>query len=307
MVSVSSLRLAPSRRLVDTSRLPAWTVAGTVAALVLGPATAQAIAAGHPGTVLAAVLAIAAVLAATRGRDGWAAVLLGLAIGTEHWAMIGIVPVLVALPRRRVRALAVAAGLVAVMSVLAPLAAPAAFHSAAGAVGQTHVANAASVWWPVSSPSWPASSVLSASSSARVVRELPLGLTRSGVSLLLLGIALIGAAAVSLRPAQRRHTDALALFALLALIRASGDPLPLEYYYLPLLVALGVWEVVALGRLPIVTLMATALTAATFGVGLRLSQDALSLFSLTWALALGAYLAHRAWLRPAAKAPMVQA
>jgi hypothetical protein len=261
-------------------------VAGAAAVLVVlaAPATAQAIQAGHPEEVLAAVLVTSAVLAASHDRATWAATLLGLAVGTKQWALIGVVPVLVALSGQRLRVMATAAVLAAAMSLPAPLADPAAFRSAARAVGHTHLANALSIWWPASS---------ALSSGFRSARELPLRLTRSGVSLLLLGVALVGSAAACVRRRKQRRVDALALLALLALVRAGGDSLPLEYYYVPFLLALGVWEASTLRRLPVVTLIATALLAATFGIALRLSPDVLNVLSLTWTLALGAYLVCR--------------
>jgi hypothetical protein len=206
------------------------------------------------------VLVTGAVLAAGHTGPTWAAVLLGLAVGTKQWALIGVVPVMVALSGQRLRAIAIAAVLAAAMSLPAPLADTDAFRTAALAVGHTHLTNALSVWWPVSS---------ALSSGFRSVRELPLSLTRSGISLLLLGAALIVPAAVCLRRRKQGRVDALALLALPALVRAGGDSLPLEYFYVPLLIALGVWEALTLGRLPVVTLIVAALLAATFGIAQR--------------------------------------
>src|SRR5947209_12273505 len=47
---------------------------------------------GHPEGTVAAVLATAAVIAATRGRARSSAVLLGLALGTKEWALIAVPP-----------------------------------------------------------------------------------------------------------------------------------------------------------------------------------------------------------------------
>jgi len=49
------------------------------------------------------VLCTAAVLCALNDRPTWAAVLLGLAIPNKEWAVLAVGPVLVALPRARVR------------------------------------------------------------------------------------------------------------------------------------------------------------------------------------------------------------
>jgi hypothetical protein len=56
---------------------------------------------GHPEELLGAVLCIAAVLVAMRGRAVWAGVLLGLAIANKEWGLVAVGPVLLALPRER--------------------------------------------------------------------------------------------------------------------------------------------------------------------------------------------------------------
>ena len=96
-----------------------------MSALVLGlvvanPVTIRALEIGHPEEILCAVLAIGAVLAASDRRTILAAVLLGLAIATKTWAVLAIGPVLLALPSHRIRALAIAGAVTAV--VLAPIA-----------------------------------------------------------------------------------------------------------------------------------------------------------------------------------------
>jgi hypothetical protein len=268
-----------------------WLAAAVVAAVILaGPSTRDALAGGHPEELLAGVLMTAAVLAGLHGRPTWAGALLGLAIGTKQWAFIGLLPVLVALPAGRMRALLVASALAGLMCLAAPLANPTAYRVQAHVVGGTHLANAVSVWWPASSP-------LTSPVVGRVapVQELPLGLTRSGAGLLLFGLTAIASAIWFARAAGRRIVDPLALLALLTLVRCSFDPLPLMYYYAPLLIALGVWEVYTVRRAPIVTLIATALVANTFALASRLSPDALSAFSLVWTAGLVIYLARCAW------------
>ena len=90
-----------------------------VALCAANPVTLQALEIGHPEEPLCAVLAIGAVLAATRRRVLLSAVLLGLAIATKAWAVLAIGPVLLALPHRRVLALAIAGGVCA--AIMAPL------------------------------------------------------------------------------------------------------------------------------------------------------------------------------------------
>ena len=62
------------------------------------PVTLYALQYGHAEELLGAVLCVAAVLAAQRGRAGWAGLLLGLAIANKEWALLAVGPVLLALP-----------------------------------------------------------------------------------------------------------------------------------------------------------------------------------------------------------------
>ena len=77
------------------------------------PVTLYALQDGHAEELLGAVLCVAAVLAAQRGRGGLAALALGLAIANKQWALLAIGPVLLALPPgRRARPLALAGAVV---------------------------------------------------------------------------------------------------------------------------------------------------------------------------------------------------
>ncbi len=71
---------------------------GLVLALcVANPLTLLALEHGHPEELIGAVLCLAAVLLAARGRPIWAGILLGLAIANKEWALVAVGPVLVAL------------------------------------------------------------------------------------------------------------------------------------------------------------------------------------------------------------------
>jgi len=69
--------------------------------LILSPILQNALDAGHPEGILAAGLGTAAVIAATRGRARTAAILLGLAVGSQDWALMAAPPVVIALRGRR--------------------------------------------------------------------------------------------------------------------------------------------------------------------------------------------------------------
>ncbi len=63
----------------------------------------QALEYGHPEDLLASAGAVGAVLLALRGRTGWAAALLVLAIVAKQWAVLAILPVALAAPRGGLR------------------------------------------------------------------------------------------------------------------------------------------------------------------------------------------------------------
>jgi hypothetical protein len=258
-----------------------------LATIVLaGPMTLAAVNAGHPEEVLASVLAAAAVLAATRERNCAAAILLGLAVGTKQWALIAAFPVAASLQRNRVR-FALTAGAVALMMLApAPLLNPGAFATASRSVGSTHFANAFSIWWPFGTDL--------GKGGLASVRILPLGLSRSDASLLLLTAVIVASAAAR----ACRRIDGLALLALLALIRCAADPLPIEYYYVPLIVALAGWETVSLRRMPVAALLSTFAVVETFRIGPHQQTWVLCCMSLSWMSVLAGYLIRHAFYGP---------
>jgi hypothetical protein len=214
------------------------------AAIVAGPATSQALQLGHPEEILATVLAILAVITATKGRHGWAAVLLGLAITTKQWTVVAAPCVLLALPDRRF-AVAVRVALVAGLAAIAlPLADPAAFARAEAVVGGVRVSGLYSLW-----------SSLELLVGKPAIQTLPAGLTRSQASAVALLLALAVVWVYARRQASRRShaIDALPLLALFGLLRCVCDPNPWSYYFVPLIIPLAIWEAGTLKRLPLVT------------------------------------------------------
>jgi Glycosyltransferase family 87 len=276
--------LVVDRRSERFGRLPGLLAA---AVLLLSPAVADAVHAGHPEEVLAGVLATGAVIAATRGHSRWAAVMLGLAVGAKPWALIAAPAVLMATPGQRLRTAAIAGGLAAVLAGTAPLADPAGFFRTLHGEGATHLVNAFSLWWPLSS------SVHLASGVVAPARLLPLGMTRSTASVVGSAVAL-PLLTLGWARARRRGgaCDALALLALLGIVRCAVDPTHLEYYYVAALIPLAAWEVVGLGRLPLLTVLATVAVALSFGGSFQATPAALSAASIAATLILVGYLAH---------------
>lgn len=278
-----------SVRLPSRSTSIGW-LAGALAAfvLLLGHATYEAIQAGHPEEPLTAVLATVAVLAAIRARPAIAGVTLGLAIATKEWALIAVVPMLIALPCGRRRAAAYAALLAAALTAPAVIANPGSLVHSGSVLAGRRLVNPLSIWWPFGTPV----DVLGAAS--KTVRQLPAGLTRLRLAELLVagGLAAVVLARTVARRSVRVH-DPLALLALLGLIRFIGDPLPQEYYLEALLVPLAVWEVLVAARLPLVRSAAAAFVAMVPGDALHLSPDAMSAITIGCALALACYLVRR--------------
>jgi hypothetical protein len=242
---------------LDGSRLsaPGWLIGLAGAALLLfSPVVPAVLVAGHPEGLLTATLAVSSVLAAMRGRQRTAAILLGLALGSKEWAVIAILPVLVALPGRRRQAAAIAAAVAFVTAATLPLLDPTAFFRTIHAEGGLqHVVNPLSTWWPLSAP-------IHIQVGTTSARRMPFGLSRSGASLILLGVVLPILGANWLRAVRRGYrADALALLALLGAARIFCDSTHLEYYDEALLIPLVVWETVGLRRLPLV---AAAVTGA---------------------------------------------
>jgi hypothetical protein len=261
---------------------------------VLNPGTFRSLHWGHPEEILGAALCVGAILAATRGRSLLACVLLGLAVATKQWAVIAVVPTLLAATRHRMRltllagALAVAVALPAL--VLQPQAVIATHHAI---VQAQPVAGPANVWWPFSTPRTAAERTAGAPGfDAKIPTWMG---TLSHPLIVLLGLPL-GLVFWRRRERLGPH-DALALFALLMLLRCLLDPWNNDYYHAPFLLSLLAWEALGRDGWPRLTLFAGAALALTFPASAdsmsALSADALRICAtyLAWALPLAAWLA----------------
>ncbi|HXZ72720.1 MAG TPA: hypothetical protein VEH31_17860, partial [Streptosporangiaceae bacterium] len=288
-------------RRADSARQIA-AAAFAAAVIVAGPATVHATQVGHPEEVLATVLATGAVISASAERKGWAAVLLGLAIGSKQWALLATPCVLLALPDHRA-AVAVRAGLIAAAAIVVlPLASPAAFAHADASVGNLKTSDPFSIWWPISPRPFGAVHVFTA-------RFLPLNFTRSEAAALALGIATTALCVYGRRigAGWMPRVDGLALLALLGLLRCVCDPDPLTYNLVAVVIPLAVWEAGVRRRLPIVSAAVWGLLALlpsggnAFDAGLNpvFGQPAAVVLWLTAMVALGCYLARSSFAAPA--------
>lgn len=257
---------------------------------ILSPASLAAVQNGHPEEALGGALSVAAVLLAIGRRPGWAGIALGLAIATKQWALVAMVPALLAAsPGTRVRLGLVAALTAAVFYVPFIAENPHAFLTATST--EAHVVSAATpetVWliashaqrvrvegFPVltyhPTPRW----VPPVSHSLIVLIGIPLGLI--------------------LRKRGVGGAESLALLALLFLLRCALDPVDQDYFHLPFVLSLLAWEV-ATGRLrrglPVATLAAASCLWVTFGVlqPHRVNPWLIEAVYLAWTSAIAIYL-----------------
>jgi hypothetical protein len=262
-----------------------------------GPMTFNAILWGHPEETLGAALCVAAVLFAGRDRPIVAAIALGLALATKQWAVIAIVPVLIAAPRRRVALGVVAAGLALVLTLPLVLGGPDSFaHNTRMASNTVTEVRPLSVWWlaapeqvhtvfdgveqrDVSKPAIPAS-------LGRVPHPLIVLLP------IPLGLLLVRRGA--------RPDDALGLLALLLLLRCALDPVDNGYYHVPFLMALAAWEGLRRDGLPVLSLLSAAVL---FVLVRRIPveySDLTSAAYVVWAALMTGTLGRAIYARPAA-------
>ena len=251
------LGLALARMAADRGQGPA--VQGLVAGLaVLNPLTFRALHWGHPEELLGAALCVGAVLASMRDRPLAAGALLGLAVATKQWALLAILPTLLAAPRRHVVLLAAAGAVAAALTLPMAIAGwdrfSAVTESAAGQRADGVATTPWNVWWPLAdvatlpngserwlAPSW----VATISHPAIVAIALPLS-------------------ALLWRRRDRRADDALLLLALLFLLRCMLDNWDNAYYHVPFLLSLLAWETVRRPGVPGLTLAAAILLGVSF-------------------------------------------
>ena len=236
--------------------------AATVAICIANPITISALQQGHPEELLGAALCVAAVLCAQRDRATWSGVLVGVAIANKPWGVLAAGPVLIALPRHRVRAVV---GMVAVAGLIL---APFTLVRSSALVGQTRavglttgwIFNPQQVWWFFGSPN-------GAEFGGRVSPVWLHGLGHT-LPLAVMPPLSFGYALLARRRPALRQRDALLLLALLLFLRCVLDPWDVVYYPAPFLIALIAWETTTYDRPPILAGLASLATWWVF-VGTR--------------------------------------
>jgi hypothetical protein len=258
---------------------------------LLNPLTLQALEGGHPEELLTGALAVGAVATAAQGHRGRTAILLGLAISSKQWAVIAVLPALMALSDRRLRVGLVAAMIATVLMLPGLLAAPGSFSSVQSSAAHTgRIVTPWSIWYPVATVTTEHYRVGTSEFVAHVHEGPPFVGTLSHPLIVLLALVLPLALALRRQGLSLSGGDAMALLALLALLRCVLDPVDNLYYHEPLLLALLGWDAFAARGLPLRGLMAAAVALLFWHWSHHLSD--VSAFGATYlAIVLSACLA----------------
>lgn len=225
---------------------------------LFNPLTSEALDKGHPEELLAAALAIGAIVTASEGHRGRTAVLLGLAIASKQWAVIAILPVLMALPNRPIRVGLAAGAIAAVLILPSVLVAPGSvIDSQTDAAHTPSAVTPLNLWYPLTTETTERYSVGSKELVAHLHKAPGIARMFAHPLIVLLAFALPVLLALRRREFRLTGADAIALFALLALLRCALDPVDNVYYHLPLLLALIAWDALAVRGLPVRALAGT--------------------------------------------------
>jgi hypothetical protein len=248
---------------------------------LFNPLTFEALDMGHPEELLTAALAVAAIATASEGHRYRAALLLGLAVCSKQWAVIAILPVLMALPSSRIRVALISGAIVAILTVPGLIAAPDTFsevHGAAASAGR--IVSPCNVWYPAAEVTSEHYEIGSTSFTAEVHRSPPLAGSLSHPLIVFLAFGLPVALALWRGGFRLSGPDAMALLALLALLRCALDPVDNLYYHVPLLLALLGWDALDAERLPLRALAGTAIALLFWQWSHNLSD--IQLFNLAY-------------------------
>lgn len=258
---------------------------------VIAPLLTRATPMGHPEEILSGALCALALLACLAGRPGWAGVALGAAVAAKPWALIAVLPALLALRERRLLLLAAAGATGAAAALPFMLAEPAGIGGTASTLSSApSYFHPTQIFWPLREAVVDPVSGATGYSGPELVHRF------SHPLIVLLALPLSALFALRLRAGAVGATDALALLALLLFVRCLLDPWNTIYYVLPAILALVAWETLTRDALPVGAMALAALTWLTF---VRLPQslgpDELAAAYLAWALPAALLLARAAY------------
>ncbi len=212
---------------------------GVVVLCIFNPITLVALFGGHPEEVLGAVLCVAAVVLAVRGKPGWAGFLVALAVVNKSWALVAVPVVFAVMPTPRRRALITFA--MTLLVVLGPIMVARLHGAGTGVSASVTAAGIGGIFNPPQLLWW-------FGSHAWIVQE-------SRALIVAVAIA-FGASWWFIRgrgtPTGSGLSQALLLLTLVFLARAALDPWNNLYYHVPFLFALIAYES-SRGRMPLLT------------------------------------------------------
>ncbi len=290
MLAVTALAYVLNGRLTSLQR-PRGIRVAVILTCLLAPVFTRASPLGHPEEALAGALCALALLAALSDRPGWAGIALGAAIAAKPWAVIGILPALLAARDGRLRLLAGVAVSAAAGQLPFLLSEPATAGSSVLSIASTaHSFHPTQLFWPLRE------AIVDPVSGATGYRGPELVHRFSHPVIVLLGLPLSALFARRLRSGRVERRDALALLALLLFVRSLLDPWNTIYYVLPAILALLSWEALARPGLPVGAMALSGLTYISFVVlSLRVSPDVLAATYLVWAVPALVLLARTAF------------
>jgi hypothetical protein len=265
--------------------------AAVVVVVLASPMTFKSLFWGHPEELLGAAMCVASLILAARGRSLAAGILLGLAIATKQWAALAFLPILLATRQDRLR-LTVSAALAAAIFI-GPVVVSDPGHyfetqnAAAAAQGNRGI-TPTNIWWPYAHV---ISRQATGNGHVALGYALPTGLNNLAHPLVVLA-ALALALLYWWRRQDRQPEDALALLALIFLLRCLLDPLTYSYHHAPFLIALVAYEATRRRGLPVLGILAAVmlwLTASVVAPGG--DPYFLNRFYVAWALPFAGYLA----------------
>jgi hypothetical protein len=241
---------------------------------------------GHPEDVLAGASAVASVLAARSGRIVVAGALLVLAVLCDEWSLLAILPAALAAPKDGTPLAvggAIACGAVLVAGELVFGGSSSGVWTSAGAIFHGH-------HWLYPLGVAPGAGVALRPGATTVAPHLLSTLIHPLI--VALSVALCALWWWRGGRAERRRDDALALLALVFLVRCGLDPWNIHYFHLPLILALAAWEVQR-GRTPILTAVSAAAVWGSFQTYTEHYGAGPYLLYLSWSLPLAGYLGYR--------------
>ncbi len=248
---------------------------------LLAPVLTRAAPMGHPEEALAGALCAIALLAALSGHSGWAGLALGAAVAAKPWAVVAVLPALLAAEGGRVRLLLTAAATTAGAELPFLLAQPSGAGSSTVARLSTapHYFHPTQIFWPLREV------IVDPATGATGYRGPALIHQYSHPAIVLLALPLSAIFALRLRAGHVERRDALALLALLLFARSLLDPWNTIYYVLPAILALVSWEALTRDGLPVGAMAISGLTYVSFvTLAGRLGADALAAAYLAWAI-----------------------